>query len=317
MHKFGEPEVMGVEELSEPTPGPCEVLIRLHAVGVNPVDTYIRSGTYHMKPDLPYTPGMDGAGIIEELGEGTEDLKVGDRVYIGGSLTGTYAEKALCSVDQVHPLPPGVTFAQGAALNVPYTAACYALFHRARAVPGETVLIHGATGGVGLAAVQFALGSEMVVLATGGTKEGRDLLREQGVEHVFDHHSQDYKQEIMNVTGGKGVDIILEMVANVNLGDDLTLLAKGGRVVVIGSRGTVEINPREAMVRNAAILGMLVMSATPDEQHKIHSAIYQGLQNGAINPVIDNELPLTAAPEAHRLVMESGRTGKIILNPAQ
>ncbi len=317
VHAFGEPDLMAVEEIPEPKPGPSEVLVKVHFAGVNPVDAYIRSGTYHIRPPLPYTPGLDGAGTVEQVGHEVEGVDVGDHVYIGGSLTGTYAQKVLCLPSHLHPLPENVTFAQGAALNIPYTAACYALFHRAKALPGEIVLIHGATGGVGLAAVQFALASGMVALATGGTKEGRRLLKEQGVQHIFDHHGGDYKEKILEATGGVGADIILEMRADVNLADDLTLLAKGGRVVVVGSRGPIEINPREAMVRNASILGMLVMNASTEEQKKIHSAIYQGLERGALSPVIDTELPLAQAPEAHRQVMRPGRLGKIILNPAQ
>lgn len=312
---FGEPDAMKLEEIPDLMPGPGEVVVRVRAAGVNPVDTYIRSGTYHIKPPLPYTPGMDGAGTVESVGEQVDSVGVGDRVYVSGSLTGAYAEQALCLANQVHPLPDPVSFPQGAGVNVPYTAACYALYYRAGAVPGETVLVHGATGGVGLAAVQFAVASGMTVIGTGGTAEGRDLVREQGAQHVFDHHDKDYQHKILELTAGKGVDVILEMLANVNLGADLRLLAQNGRVVVIGSRGPVEINPRDALVRNAAILGMLVMNASEEERRKIHTAIHEGLTNHTLHPVVGRELPLAAAPEAHRLVMEPGATGKIVLIP--
>jgi NADPH2:quinone reductase len=315
VHAYGDPEVMKLEEIPDLLPGRGEVVVRMEAAGVNPVDTYIRSGTYHIKPPLPFTPGMDGSGSVESVGEQVDGVNPGDRVYVGGSLSGTYAEQTLCRADRIYPLPEKVSFAQGAALNVPYTAACYALYYRAEALPGETVLVHGATGGVGLAAVQFALSSGMTVLGTGGTKEGRALLRKQGVHHVFDHHRASYPQEILDVTEGKGVDVILEMLANVNLGRDLSLLARDGRVIIIGSRGRVEIDPRDALVRNAAILGMLVMNASEQERRKIHAAIHAGLTGGALRPLVGKAFPLAEAAKAHRLVMEQGSFGKIALIP--
>lgn len=315
VHAFGDADVMKPEEIPDLGPGQGEVVVRMGAAGVNPVDTYIRSGTYHIKPPLPYTPGMDGAGTVESVGEGVNNVGAGDRVYVSGSISGTYAEQALCKANQVYPLPDSVSFPEGAGINVPYSAACYALFHRARALPGETVLVHGATGGVGLAAVQFAVASGMIVIGTGGTAEGRARVKEQGAQHVFDHHDETYQRSILELTGGKGVDVILEMLANVNLGADLRLLARNGRVVVIGSRGPVEINPRDALVRNTAILGMLVMNASEEERRKIHGAIYEGLKNRALHPVIRKELPLADAPKAHRLVMEPGASGKIVLIP--
>lgn len=315
VHEFGDPEAMKVDEIPDLRPGAGQVVVRIHGAGVNPVDTYIRSGVYHIKPPLPYTPGMDGAGIIESVGRQVEGAAVGDRVYVSGSLTGTYAEQALCGAKQVYPLPEGVTFAQGAGVNVPYSAACYSLFHRAGALPGETVLVHGATGGVGIAAVQFASAAGMTVIGTGGTEKGRDLVLKQGARYVLDHHDPGYRDSLLELTGGRGVDVILEMLANVNLGADLRLLAQNGRVVVIGSRGTVEINPRDALVRNAAILGMLVMNASEGERFKIHAAIGEGLKNGNLHPVVGKELPLHEAPEAHRLVLEPGTYGKIVLRP--
>jgi NADPH:quinone reductase len=314
--EFGDPETLKLEEVPDLRPGPHEIVVRVYATGINPVDTYIRSGTYHIRPVLPYTPGMDGAGIVESVGDQVVDITVGDRVYVSGSLSGTYAEQALCLANQVHPLPERISFTQGAGVNVPCTAANYALFHRARALPGETVLIHGATGGVGLAAVQFAVAAGMMVMGTGGTRKGRELVLNQGAQHVFDHHDPDYQREILDLTAGRGVDVILEMLANVNLGADLRLLAPNGRVVVIGSRGSVELDPRDAMARNAVILGMLVMNASDEERLKIHRAIHEGLKNGTLNPVVGKELPLVDAPEAHRLVMEPGTFGKIVLIPS-
>jgi NADPH2:quinone reductase len=189
------------------------------------------------------------------------------------------------------------------------------LFGRAQAKPGETVLVHGASGGVGIAAVQLARAHGLTVSGTGGTDEGRRLVTEQGAHHVFDHHAADYLDEVVKATGGSGVDVILEMLANVNLGRDLTILARGGRVVVIGSRGTVEINPRDAMGRDASILSMTLMNATPQELYGIHSALGAGLENGTLRPIVGQEMPLADAVRAHQAVMQPGAYGKIVLIP--
>src|ERR1043165_2627670 len=256
---------MRLEEVSDPLPGSDQVVVRVSAAGVNPVDTYIRTGQHAVKPALPYTPGMDAAGVVEAVGMNVRRVNVGDRVYTAGTLSGAYAELALCDASQVYRLPATVTFAQGAAVNVPYATAHRGLFGRAHAQPGETVLVHGATGGVGIAAVQLARAAGLQVIGTGGTDEGRRLVTEQGAHHVLDHHAQDYLEQLMKLTEGRGVYVILEMLANVNLGRYLTVMARGGRVVVIGSRGTVEINPRDAMGRDASILAMSLMNTPPRE----------------------------------------------------
>jgi NADPH2:quinone reductase len=315
IHEFGPPEVMKLEEVPDPQPGPHEVLVKICAVGVNPVETYIRSGAYSRLPSLPYTPGNDASGIVEAIGKGVEGFGAGDRIFLTGTVSGAYAEKALCLDHQVHPLPKGISFSQGAAVNTPYSAAYHALFHRARAIPGEWVMVHGATGGVGIAAVQMAKAAGMRVIGTGGTERGRRLLTEQGIQHVLDHRAPDYLETALKLTRGRGVDVIVEVLANVNLGKDLTILAHGGRVVVVGSRGTVEINPREVMIREAAILGMLVANASGKEIQTIHSALAAGLENGTLRPVIGQELPLREAAQAHRKVLEPGAFGKMVLIP--
>jgi NADPH:quinone reductase len=313
VEKFGEPEVMQLVDVPEPQPVVNQVLVRVRAIGVNPVDTYIRSGNYARKPALPYTPGSDAAGEIEAVGSGVGEFQKGDRVYFGGTASGAYAELAVCDVADVHPLPKNVTFAQGAAIGVPYATAYRALFFRGKARAGETVLVHGATGGVGTAAIQLARAAGLRVLGTGGTDEGRKHAREHGTHEVFDHHASDYLAQILDATNGRGVDLILEMLANVNLGKDLGVLAKQGRVVVIGSRGEVEIDPRDTMSRDADIRGMVLFNASPEELAAIHAGIFAGLENGTLRPVIGRELPLAEAPAAHRAVMEPGALGKIIL----
>lgn len=312
VHQFGEPDVLRLEDIPDPTPAHNQVVVRAKAIGVNPVDTYIRAGNYGPKP-FPYTPGADAAGVVESVGPGVSTCKVGDRVYVYGSISGTYAEKILCDEKSVHPLPDHVSFPQGAAMGVPYGTAYRALVNRGEAKPGETVLIHGGSGGVGTAAIQIARSMGLTVFATAGTDKGLDLVRQQGAHRVFNHKADGYVHQILDATAGRGVPLILEMLANVNLASDLTLLSKHGRVVVIGNRGTIQINPRETMSRDADIRGMSLMNASEDELASIHAALVAGLENKTLSPVIGRELPLADAPEAHRQVMEPGAYGKIVL----
>jgi len=306
---------MRLEEMTVPQPQAGQILVRIKAAGVNPVETYIRAGRYPVAASLPYTPGSDGAGLIESVGAGVASVKAGDRVYTSGTITGAYAELALCTERQVHRLPSNVALEQGAGVDIPYATAYRALFFRARAQAAETVFIHGASGGVGIAATQIARAHGLHVIGTGGTEEGRALAKKQGAHEVLDHRAPDYLERLMTLTNGRGVDIVLEMLANVNLAKDLTIVAKSGRVVVIGSRGTIEINPRDAMSRDATILGMTLFNATEQELASIHAALGSGLENGTLRPVIGRKFPLADAPKAHQAVMEPGAYGKIILIP--
>lgn len=316
VHEFGGPEVLQVEETDDPRPQSGEIVVRVKAAGVNPYDTYMRAGAYGARnPALPYTPGSDAAGTIESVGADVVDCAVGDRVFTTGTISGAYAELALCQRAQVHPLPPALSFAQGAGLWVPYGTAYRALFQLAHAQPAETVLIHGASGGVGIAAIQWARAAGMAIIGTAGSEKGLELVSAQGADRVFNHHSPDYQNEILAATNGAGVNVILEMLSNVNLGNDLKLLADLGRVIVIGSRGDVQITPRELMARQASIIGMVLWNTPAAEAASIAAAMYAGLANGTLRPIVGAELPLGAAAEAHRRVLEPGAFGKIVLVP--
>ena len=314
VHQFGGPEVLRLEEVPALQVGSGQVLVRVHATGVNPVETYQRSGS-NPSIKLPWTPGMDAGGLVEAVGPDMKGVKAGDRVYTSDTLTGSYAEFALCETKSVHRLPANITFQQGAAINIPYATAYRALYHRARAQAGETVLIHGASGGVGIAATQIARAAGLTIIGTGGTEAGRKLVTEQGAHHALDHRNPEYLDQILQLTGGRGVDIILEMLANVNLGKDLALLARHGRVIVIGSRGNIEITPRELMKRDADIRAMTLFNATDDELAGIHTALAAGLENGTLRPFVGREMPLADAAKAHVAVLEPGAYGKIVLKP--
>jgi NADPH2:quinone reductase len=216
----------------------------------------------------------------------------------------------------VHRLPEQASFAQGAAIGVPYATAYRALFQRAHAVAGESLLVHGASGGVGIAAVQLARAAGLWVIGTAGTADGRSLVQSEGAQQVLDHNAPDYFERLLELTGGRGVNILLEMLANKNLGKDLTALAPRGRVVVIGSRGTVEVNPRDLMSRDGCIIGMTLFNVSEHELVSIHAALVAGLEKGTLRPVIGQEMPLAEAARAHQEVMKpSGARGKLVLLP--
>lgn len=316
--EFGGPAVMKLEEIPDPVAGPGDVVVRVRAAGVNPVDAYMHTGTYARKPLLPYTPGQDGAGEIVSVGADVVDFKAGDRVYVCGvgntiAGAGTYAELALCVPSQLHQLPARVSFGQGAALGVPYCTAYRALFQRAGAKPGETVLIHGATGGVGIAAVELSHARGLRVIGSGGTDAGLKAAREHGAEVVVNHRTAGYADEIMAATGGKGVNLVIEMAAHINLDRDLGLLAKHGRIVVVGNRGRTEIDARQAMARDATILGMTLFNVSEADFVEIHAGLIAGLANGTLNPVVGREVPLAEAARAHEAIMEPGALGKTVI----
>eukprot|EP01121_Diplochlamys_sp_Union-15-3_P022419 TRINITY_DN9538_c0_g1_i1.p1 TRINITY_DN9538_c0_g1~~TRINITY_DN9538_c0_g1_i1.p1 ORF type:complete len:330 (-),score=66.66 TRINITY_DN9538_c0_g1_i1:56-1045(-) len=314
--EFGNPDVLQIGELPFPKIEPEKVIVKVYSVGVNPVETYIRSGN-SFKPNLPWTPGNDGSGVVVEVGSGVTNVKVGDRVYLAGTLTGSYAEYTLANAQNVYKIPDNISFEQGASLGIPYGTAYYALFIRCRARPTDLVLVHGASGGVGIAALQLARALGLRVIGTAGTEEGRKLVKEMGAEHALDHRNPEYLNELRSITNGVGPDIILEMLANVNLDKDLKVLAPNGRIAIIGNRGSIEINPRDIMSRSADVVGVYLGNATVEQTKEIHGAITNGLFKGTIKPMVYKKFALSAAAKAHEEIINppAGALGKIVLDP--
>ncbi|MEZ5424190.1 MAG: NADPH:quinone reductase [Pyrinomonadaceae bacterium] len=315
IREFGSPEVLKVEAVETPSVGASQVLIKVGAAGVNPVDTYLRSGVYPKLPPLPYTPGKDSAGVVEAVGSDVREFKPGDRVYTSGSLTGTYAEFTLCEERDAALLPDNISFEQGAGIWTPYATAFRAMFQKAGAKPGETVLVHGASGGVGLAAVQWAKTRDIAVIGTASSAEGLDLIRANGADAAFDHSDEKHLDAILEYTGGKGVDVIIEMLANENLERDFKALAMFGRIVIVGNRGSLQFTPRLAMSKDATIYGLSLFNYSDADRREIRDAVFNGLSDGSLKPIVNRTFALEDAPAAHKAVIETKAAGKIVLVP--
>ena len=315
--EFGDEKVLRYQDVLTPEPGPGEIRVRISAAGVNPVETYIRAGKYGSLPSLPYTPGNDAAGVVDSVGSDVQNIAVGQRVFIAAAKstrnTGTYAEYVVCDADAARPLPDEISFSQGAGLGTPGLAATYALFSRGRLTPGETVLIHGATGGVGTLALQLARQAGAVVIGTSGSEKGLALLKELGAHQVFNHSDDGYLERIQKAVPD-GPNLIIEMLANVNLAKDLSLLSVHGRVIVVGNKGSLDFNPRDLMTKDATVGGILINNMPCGEFRKNMFRLSAALENG-LRVIVDEELSLKDAPLAHEKVAEKKRTGKIVLLP--
>ncbi|XP_074077268.1 quinone oxidoreductase isoform X1 [Macrotis lagotis] len=313
--EFGGPEVLRLHT-SVPVPEPSEsqVLIKVHACGVNPVETYIRSGTYGRTPTLPYTPGTDVAGVVEAVGQNVKNFKRGDRVFTTKTVTGGYAEYTIAANSTVFPLPDKLSFNQGASIGIPYFTAYRALMHSARVKPGEIVLIHGASGGVGIAACQIARAYGLQVLGTAGTEQGRKIVLNNGAHKVFNHRKANYINKIKEHVGESGVNVIIEMASHLNLHNDFQLLSYGGRVIIVGSRGSIEINPRDTMKKEISIIGVALYSSSTEDFLQSLAALLAGIETGWLQPVIGPNYLLENASQAHEdIINNQGASGKMIL----
>jgi len=319
VHRFGGPEVLSLEEnVPLPDLGAHQVLVRILYAGVNPVETYIREGQYSRLPELPYTPGSDAAGYVHQLGSAVTSLKIGDRVFVTGSSSnsGSYAQFVVSDDTYVFPLHERLSFAQGASLGVPFFTAYKALILRAQTKPGEVVLVHGASGAVGTAAVQIARSIGATVVGTAGTKDGMDVVSKCGAHHVFNHNHKSYEKKMIEYLG-TGFDVIIEHLANINLGHDLQMLKPNARVMVVGCRGAVTINPRHLMLPEASIRGVALGTSTPGEWSEMGAAIVAGIESGWVNPVINQEYCMADVQKVHHdIIYSKGAKGKLVLKVA-
>ena len=315
--EFGGPEVLKVASIEEPMVGKDDVKVKLYATGLNPNESYTITGTYGaFTPKLPYVPGYDGAGVVEEVGANVEDFSVGDRVWIAGFLaernSGTYAEKVVIDQDHLYPLPDNLSMLEGAGLGIPIFTAYRALIQRAKVQQEDTVLVHGASGSVGSFVVQIAKAIGAKVIGTSSTEAGRQEILDLGADYAINHLTASNKDELMEITEGKGPDVIIEMLANENLAIDTQVIADAGRIVIVGSRDTIEINPRDIMGTEAIVTAVNVGKMPAKDKESAWEELRKFLTDETVVPLIGRQFSLNEATEAHQEMMEGSGNGRTV-----
>ena len=323
-YEHGGPEVLRLEEVDTPTPGPGEVLIRAEAIGVNFADVQKRQGVPMGGPArLPGAPGGDVAGTIEAIGEGVTTAKVGDRV-VAGIRDNAYADYVVSPANHLFFIPAGVNAAEATALPSPGQTAYHALQSAGQLKPGDTVLIDAAAGGVGHLAVQIAkaMGAGTVI-ATAGSQAKLDFVKSLGADHAFNYTQDDWTDKVLEVTGGRGVDVLLETVGNDILTQSIGVVATFGRLVFYGAAGAATgsgIPPINvlSLIDMKAVTGFslyAIMFKKPDVFAAGQADLIDMVTSGRVKPIIHAELPLEDAAKAHELMEARTQLGKVVLIP--
>ena len=335
--RHGEPGVLRVEGRPDPPVGPGEVRVAVRAAGINFADLMARAGVYPDAPAPPCVVGYEVAGEVESVGEGVESVAVGDRV-IAGTRFGGYAELVSVPVEQVLPLPEELSFEQGAAFPVNYGTAYAALVIMGGLKPDERVLIHAAAGGVGIAATQLARGIGTEIFGTASAAK-HDAIRAQGVDHAIDYRDVDFADEAMRITGGTGLDLIIDALGPTSFRKDYRILRPGGRLVMYGLsevqtgerrdvpavlRGLIRMplatmpwwRSLGVMKENKGVFGLNMLKWWDDEGlDRVLEPLAAGLEAGEFAPVVAEAFPFERAPDAHRFIGERRNVGKVVLVP--
>ncbi|MDB5065081.1 MAG: NAD(P)H-quinone oxidoreductase [Chloroflexi bacterium] len=314
----GDPEVMHLAEVPDPTPGPGEVLVRAHATAVNRADTLQRRGLYPPPPGASEIIGMEVAGEVEALGEGVEGWRPGDRVMalLSG---GGYAEQVAVPAGQLMPIPAALSWTDAAAIPEVFLTAHDNLVTRGRLAAGETVLIHGGGGGVGTAAIQLACRAGARVLVTAGSPQKLEFSRGLGADAGINHREEDFPSRVRELTGGRGADLILDVMGASYLARNLDALAPDGRLVIIGMQGgtTAEIDLNQLLRRRLTVMATTLRGRSVEQKAEIVRRFVEdalpGFEDGSLRPVVDRVLPLAEAPAAHRAMEAGENVGKLVL----
>ncbi|BES98794.1 Hypothetical protein NTJ_11612 [Nesidiocoris tenuis] len=322
--EHGGPDVLQLAEVPKPKPGKTEVLVKVHAAAVNPVDLFIREGAFMSLPTLPLILGKEVAGVVTQVGNEVERFQEGDRVTCCLPWDGGYSEYAVCDQKCVFPLSNQLSFAQGSTLYVSYFVAYRALITKCQIQSGESLFVHGASGGVGISAIQIAKSRGLTVCGSARSTAGREAVLKAGADVAIDHSKTNYLVEAFASTGSKGYNVILENCADSNLGKDLMLLAPRGRIAIVGTKGTMKtskmpsvsptlVNPRSLMYTEGCIHGVTLTGVTKEEFVEYSRFITSGVEEGWLRPHIGKEFPLSQANAAHRQMIEFPANGKIVL----
>jgi NADPH:quinone reductase len=316
-HELGGPEVLRYEDAPEPRPRAGEVLIRVRAAGVNFADTMLTQGSYYLQPVFPQVPGLEVAGEIAALGEAVAGRRVGERVMAVLPNAGGYAALAVAHAHHATPIPDNLSWEEAASLPVQAVTADHVLHLSGRLRPGETVLVHSAAGGTGSFLVQLAKAAGARVIATASSADKLELARELGADVLIDYTSNDWPQQVMDATDGRGADVIAEMVGGEVFDGSTRCLAPFGRLVVLGQSGGPPpgLNPLRLMRRNHSVVGYYLMSAieVPELMAPTNERLFTALADGRLRVVVSETAPLAAAADVHRRMLARETTGKVVL----
>ena len=314
----GGPEVLALSDVPKPDVRPGMVLIKVHAIGVNFADTRFRQGTYVAKPKLPDTPGMEASGVIEAVGDGVTDLRVGQRV--AAFTVKSYAEYCQAPAPMVIPLPDPVSFTDGAAFPIQVMTA-YHMLHTADATgPGKTVLVHSAAGGVGIVAVQLAKVAGARVFGTVSSDAKKQLVKDHGADAVINYTTEKFADDVLKLTEGRGVDLILDAVGKPTFEEGLRCLGTLGHLILYGRAGgpTDPLNVATLSAKSQKVSGFMVPTITrnfPEKTRESSARCFALMREGKLKLHIGKTFPLAQAADAHRLLESRQSTGKLVLLP--
>ena len=319
VESWTEPSALRVSEVPEPEPGPGTLAVQVGAAGCNFADILTVQGRYQVRPAFPFVPGMEFAGTVRTLGEGVTGFSVGDRVF-GAPGIGCFAEVAVVPADLSFVLPDAMSFAEGAAVPITYPTSYAALVTRAALQPGETLLVHAAAGGVGLAAVQIGVALGARVIATAGGAEKCALALENGAAEAIDYRSEDFVERVLELTEGRGADVIYDSVGGDTFDRSLKCIAWNGRLLVIGfASGTIpSVKANRILLKNVSLVGVH-WSAYPEREREAIAPVFAGLlrlhETGGIRPLVSASYGLDQLPEALEALGGRRTTGKVVIVP--
>ncbi|MEK6712071.1 MAG: zinc-binding dehydrogenase [Nitrospinota bacterium] len=317
VHQWGLDVPMRLDEVEDTRPAPGELLVKLGAAGVNPSDVATRAGSHvHAGGGLPYIPGLDAAGELAALGEEVKEFRPGQRVF-GRCAGGSYAELVRMDAGTAAELPDAYTYAEGASITLPFRTAWNALAFKAKAGPGETVLVQGGAGGVGMAAIQLGRVMGCRVFATVSSEAKAAFCRSLGAEEVIHYRQEDFAARCKELTGGQGVDVIVELAARENLAKDLEAIRVNGRIVVVAAgrgEGPATFPVPALMTKDAQIFGITGVNLVPRMPEYVRR-LAPLLKEGRLRIHVDRAFPLAEADKAHELMRSGNFLGKIALVP--
>jgi NADPH2:quinone reductase len=316
--EFGPPESLVVADIDVREPGPYEVRIDVHAAGLNFPDTLLIAGQYQMKPPFPFSPGMECAGVVEAAGPHVHDLAPGDRVLAMPGV-GAFAEQVVVHVSQVMKIPDAMSFEEAAAFPITYGTTLHALIDRGALHEGETLLVFGAAGGVGLNAVELGaiLGAE--VIACAGSDAKLDLARTYGAKHVVNYSTESIKDRVKELTGGAGADVVYDPVGGDAFDQALRCIAWDGRLLVIGfASGRIPSAPANlVLLKQCSVVGVFWgawAQKNPDANRAHFARMLGWFEQGRLRPHVSARYPLADVPEAMRALLGRSTTGKVVID---